>query len=400
VGAKYSYNRVSWVSIGPLTSNGAVTCPGLPQRSQPYSTTNYPGIFQMYSYDSGGGLSVVATCVGSLAGCGYVNQSSDSYGRVAYESLAIGMKAQGSYPSGFSCLSWTYDTMGRPASLTDLGTGSQCPATYSAYSSYSTVVPLPWVQNVQYDVANRVSSMALYSGPNANPTTQTQAWNVMGQLKSIQWNRPASGSDPGMTGGLQYVYSASQNNGQAQQAIDTLFGENVTYQYDSLRRLTSAVASPIAGSQAPAWTQSFQYDGFGNFTAKILNGQTTSVAADPATNRLTGSLYDANGNMLTGGGNTFTYDAENRIVSASSPNGGVEHYAYGPGNKRTVRQLADGTYDVTIYGVRGEAVGSFAWSPSVGLQLKRVNVWFGGRLIGQTDATLGPCRRVSCSQIG
>jgi hypothetical protein len=55
------------------------------------------------------------------------------------------------------------------------------------------------VQNVQYDVANRVSSMALYSGPNANPTTQTQAWNVMGQLKSIQMEpageRKRSGHD-------------------------------------------------------------------------------------------------------------------------------------------------------------------------------------------------------------
>jgi hypothetical protein len=69
--------------------------------------------------------------------------------------------------------------------------------------------------------------------------------------------------------------------------------------------------------------------------------------------------------MLTEGGNTLTYDAENRIVSASST-AALSITRTGRTTNGPVRQLTDGTYDITIYGVQGEAVGSFTWSPSVG----------------------------------
>jgi hypothetical protein len=37
---------------------------------------------------------------------------------------------------------------------------------------------------------------------------------------------------------LQYTYSATQNNGQITQAVDTLSGETISYHYDALKRLT------------------------------------------------------------------------------------------------------------------------------------------------------------------
>ena len=88
------------------------------------------------------------------------------------------------------------------------------------------------------------------------------------QLTGINWNTPGNAA---MTGGLQYGYSATQNNGQITQMTDTLSGETTVYQYDSLKRLTSAAATPALGSSAAAWTEQFGYDGFGNLTSKNLN---------------------------------------------------------------------------------------------------------------------------------
>ena len=60
---------------------------------------------------------------------------------------------------------------------------------------------------------------------------------------------------PGPSGGIQYVYSATQNNGQITQAVDTLSGENITYSYDTLKRLTGASSAPISGSTPTAWSE-------------------------------------------------------------------------------------------------------------------------------------------------
>ena len=57
-----------------------------------------------------------------------------------------------------------------------------------------------------------------------------------------------------------------------------------------------------------------QYDGFGNLTAKVLNGATTSIPVNGATNQLSNAGYDANGNMTSGAGATLVYDEANRIV--------------------------------------------------------------------------------------
>ena len=70
------------------------------------------------------------------------------------------------------------------------------------------------------------------------------------------------------SGGFAYTYSATADNGQIQHVNDTMSGETIVYTYDSLRRLTQAASTPNAGSTPPAWTQQFQYDGFGNLTAK------------------------------------------------------------------------------------------------------------------------------------
>jgi len=142
-----------------------------------------------------------------------------------------------------------------------------------------------------------------------------------------------------------------------------LSGETIGYQYDALKRLTSASSTPNAGSSVSPWTQTYQYDGFGNLTAKVLNGTSTPIAVNAATNRLSNSSYDLNGNMITGAGATFTYDEANRVTSATEFSGGTEYYGYAPDNKRIYRQTPRGysgwSQEWTLYGAQGEKVGTY-----------------------------------------
>jgi hypothetical protein len=88
---------------------------------------------------------------------------------------------------------------------------------------------------VQYDFAGRLTSMSwLWNamGYGGNTVSESRTYNTNGQLASIYW--------PSSSGvyQIQYNYSATQNNGQITQEVDN--GSAITYQYDALKRLTSA----------------------------------------------------------------------------------------------------------------------------------------------------------------
>jgi RHS repeat-associated protein len=113
-----------------------------------------------------------------------------------------------------------------------------------------------------------------------------------------------------------------------------------TYAYDNLYRLTSA-AYPAGGG-----TTSYAFDAFGNRTSMTAPSGTTTYAYDNAS-ELTGVTppaapvvnytWDANGNLTNRGTDTFAWDYENRMTSATI--GGVAtSFAYrgdGLRNSRT-----------------------------------------------------------------
>ena len=251
--------------------------------------------------------------------------------------------------------------MGRPSGLT------------------TNLQPYPGVSNVQYDYASRMAGLSYVS--NGSSSTKAWSYNVNGQTASLNW----SGNI--VNGGIQYVYSATQNNGQITQVVDTLSGETISYQYDALKRLTSA-ASTAAG------TQTYQYDGFGNLTAKVLNGSSTPIPVNAATNQLTNAGYDANGNMTSGAGATLTYDEANRISAATETSGGAAYYGYSPDNKRIYMNGGGLSEQWTLYGAKGEKLGVFGINnpacPPCGSQFtfapQGMSVWFAGKLIQDSSA--------------
>src|SRR5580658_3617651 len=107
-----------------------------------------------------------------------------------------------------------------------------------------------------------------------------------------------------------------------------------TYSKPGVQR--SGAAGTLRDYEWP-WFNHARYDGFGNLTAKVLNGTTTPISVNPATNQLSSAYYDLNGNMTSGAGATFAYDVANRVSSATEVSGGTEYYYYAPGNKRIYR---------------------------------------------------------------
>ena len=327
---------------------------------------------------------------------------------VSYTYDQVGRQATVTYPGPQTwpappvTYTYTYDSMGRPSYLTD---------NTAPYSQ--TGLNIVWVQNVQYDFAGRLTSWQRYNGtyddyyynPVDTSVKEARQYNANGQMSSLTWSsNSATGQNTWSTpAGIQYVYSSTQNNGQITQAVDTLSGETIAYQYDALKRLTSSSSTPNTGSSTTPWTQTFQYDGFGNLDQKVLtvgsgSPVTTSIPVTAATNRLTNASYDANGNMTSGGGATMAYDEANRIAAASETSGGTEYYGYAPDNKRIYRMAANGTEQWTFYGAQGEKLGVYTissgyWTVTYqnyqptywfGVGCAQGNVWFAGKMIWES----------------
>ena len=128
--------------------------------------------------------------------------------------------------------------------------------------------------------------------------------SYFGSTETRQYNTRLQMTHLTVPGQLNISYNfPTQNNGQISSQTDNLSGEQITYQYDALKRLYSASAS--------AWSQTFTYDGFGNLTDKVGTGGAPNnhSQVNAATNQLTGYSYDANGNLITTG---FGWDPENR----------------------------------------------------------------------------------------
>lgn len=101
---------------------------------------------------------------------------------------------------------------------------------------------------------------------------------------------------------------------------------NWTYQYDDFNRLSGASASsgPYSGTSM-TWT----YNRYGNRWTQTQGGSGQSLNFTGGNNRVrNGFTYDAAGNVLNHGVNSYTYDDENRIATVTLGSGGSATYSY------------------------------------------------------------------------
>jgi YD repeat-containing protein len=149
-------------------------------------------------------------------------------------------------------------------------------------------------------------------------------------------------------------------------------------EHDALNRLIHAETADNT------WGETYQYDGFGNLTAKTPtkgSAPAWSATYNAATNWQVGVQYDADGNPPVG-----TFDVENRLVSEIDPStGDTVSFLYDPWGKRVGRQdQTERTYQYTLYGVTGQRLAVLGCT-SNGQQMfcatANSNVYFKGRLL-------------------
>ena len=145
----------------------------------------------------------------------------------------------------------SYDSMGRPYSLTD-----------NAGTYLGTGLNTTWAASVAYDAGGRMTNLVHYLSTTApdcstwanNSMTESMTYNVNGQMKSKAFS--AGDDSCYYTAGtyeyntIQYNYSGTQNNGQITGATESATSETLSYAYDALQRLTGATSTPTGGGTA------------------------------------------------------------------------------------------------------------------------------------------------------
>jgi RHS repeat-associated protein len=162
-------------------------------------------------------------------------------------------------------------------------------------------------------------------------------------------------SGPTMVGGSGSVADGSvysldvgtDPSGTVFQVSDSVNG-NWTYLYDNLNRLQQA-STPSAGYQ-------YDYDRYGNRLHQTpLNGG-NGLSLVYVNNQISalGIVYDASGNMIQDGNHTYSYDAENRLVSVDG--GQTATYLYSADGLR-VRSTVGANFVDYVHDGAGEVVG-------------------------------------------
>ena len=241
----------------------------------------------------------------------------------------------------------TYDGLGRVTSLTYPDTStSPPPVTYTYTGPQLASVQAGTTTYARYSGFNALGQPSTLTLGNGTATTYTyDAQNYrLATLRTVQGSTVLQD--------LGYTFDAG---GNVTGLTDTRHG-NQTYTYDDLDRLTGATGG--------YGTVSYSYNQIGNMLSNSKVGTyrynasgTTSTRPHAVTRAGTGAdattySYDANGNVLVGGGRIITWDEENRPASMIK-DGVTTRFVYnGDGGrvKKTVSrtQLDDLTGESTL----------------------------------------------------
>ena len=207
-------------------------------------------------------------------------------------------------------------------------------------------------------------------------------------------DRMASASENGAANLATFAYSPIGDRSGI-----TRTGSSSAYGYDGAQRLTSLAHDLASTSRDVAWTfgysvsgqlanttrdnDAYAWNGHADverlYAVNGLNQYTTVGAASPT--------YDANGNLITDGTNTYIYDAENRLVSATTA-GVTATLTYDPMGRlwqlvkasADTRFLSDGDELVGEYDSTGALSRRYVHGPGVDEPV----IWYEGASVSST----------------
>lgn len=200
---------------------------------------------------------------------------------------------------------------------------------------------------------------------------------------------PTSGSLVGGSNAPLYNWAISNYapNGDVLAMTDSVMG-GWSYAYDDFNRLTGGSATAgVDNGLTLGWT----YDRYGNRWAQNANcssGNCGGVsAAQPQlsfanSNQVVGWSYDADGNLLNDGRNSYTYDAEGRVVTLN----GAQTYMYDAEGRRVAKYSGGSISSIYLLGLGGEQVTELTSSGG----WKHSNLFApGGRLVASYEGPNG-----------
>jgi RHS repeat-associated protein len=154
------------------------------------------------------------------------------------------------------------------------------------------------------DGTPRVSGVSSNNGPTAAMTYFGPQGDEL--LQQLNFTTHSGGTSLAQSG---YVYNADNN--VTSTTVSSPSAQTTSYAYDTANRLLSGLFSGSTPQYA------YSYDHASNLTSITPNGpqQTFSYTS---TNSITAGSYDANGSPTALGGNTYTWDGANRIVSSTN----------------------------------------------------------------------------------
>ncbi|MEU3907164.1 RHS repeat-associated core domain-containing protein [Streptomyces goshikiensis] len=276
------------------------------------------GAETVHAYDAAGRLTMAA---GSDA---EIRRSYDVLGRLVSESVdgatstythdARGRRTSRRTPAG-ALSEWTYDAEGRPVSLRTGGNQLE----------------------FRYDAAGR----EVFRGF-GDDITLTQTWDEVGRL-----------STQSLTGGPDAGQSLLQHRAYAYRADDHV--TEIRELTNGTRRFDLDPVGRVRAVHAYGWTERYAYDDLGNLTHSSVPGAPGAPAegdheiAGTLTRRAGRTLYahDAQGRvvrrvrkLLNGQRRTWTFvwNAEDRLASATAPDGVQWRYTYDPLGRRTAKE--------------------------------------------------------------
>jgi RHS repeat-associated protein len=192
------------------------------------------------------------------------------------------------------------------------------------------------------------------------------------------------------TDDFQYTYDPDGNVLTKNNLGNSAFSEQ--YSYDGLNQLTNFARGPQ--------TESWGLDALGNWTSVTTNGTTQTRTAN-AQNQYTSisggttPSYDGNGNMTTDptNGNTYVYDAWNRLVAVTNGGTTLASYSYDAIGRR-ITEISTAPLDlyfskdwqVVEERASGVMQTQYVWSPVYVDAMVERDTSDGTRLYAQQDA--------------
>jgi YD repeat-containing protein len=233
-------------------------------------------------------------------------------------------------------LIYTYDSADRVITTNYYEAGETVSTSYDAAGRpYSMCGTICYVNGATYNALGQPQTRALNNG-------LTTSWVYTSPMQRLQDLQIGTVATPTSVTHRDYAYDPV---GNIQTIIDYVWGQNQNFTYDARDRLIHAGTTGSAGAPGMAYTIDTGYDVLGNLTSKTgvgnySYGSTGSgTGAGPHQARTVNGVnysYDADGNISSGAGWNYTWNADNTLASLANAST-TESYTYDADGERVSR---------------------------------------------------------------